>query len=80
MCLALMVRLSFTYNDHIMHELGREFDQRNVAIAVPLKAVKVAKSTPVEYDGEYLYPNKPNSRLSTKRAVMKLIKPMKSVG
>lgn len=40
-------RLSFTYNDHIMHELGREFDQRNVAIAVPLKAVKVAKKHPV---------------------------------
>ncbi|HFK8542275.1 TPA: DUF3748 domain-containing protein [Proteus mirabilis] len=46
-------RLSFTYNDHIMHELGREYDQRNVAIAVPLKAVKVAKRHPREYDGEY---------------------------
>ncbi|MBS6211235.1 MAG: DUF3748 domain-containing protein, partial [Proteus hauseri] len=46
-------RLSFTYNDHIMHELGGEYDQRNVAVAVPLKAVNVAKKHPREYDGEY---------------------------
>lgn len=46
-------RLSFTYNDHIMHELGSEYDQRNVAVAVPLKAVNVAKKHPREYDGEY---------------------------
>ena len=46
-------RLSFTYNDHIMHELGCEYDQRNVAVAVPLKAVNVAKKHPREYDGEY---------------------------
>lgn len=47
------LRLSFTYNDHIMHELGSEYDQRNVAVAVPLKAVNVAKKHPREYDGEY---------------------------
>lgn len=46
-------RLSFTYNDHIMHELGAQYDQRNVAIAVPLKAVTVSKAHPREYDGEY---------------------------
>ncbi|MEQ4924529.1 DUF3748 domain-containing protein [Proteus hauseri] len=46
-------RLSFTYNDHIMHELGAEYDQRNVAVAVPLKTVKVAKKHAREYDGEY---------------------------
>ncbi|WP_311750929.1 DUF3748 domain-containing protein [Proteus columbae] len=46
-------RLSFTYNDHIMHELGGEYDQRNVAVAVPLKAVNVTKKHPREYDGEY---------------------------
>lgn len=57
MCLALMVRLSFAYNDHIMHELGRGFDQRNVAIAVPLKVIKLRKSTPVSMTVNILYPN-----------------------
>ncbi|OAT30948.1 DUF3748 domain-containing protein [Proteus myxofaciens] len=46
-------RLSFTYNDHVMHELGAEHDQRNVAIAVPLKPVQVIKKHPREYDGDY---------------------------
>ncbi|WP_163464400.1 DUF3748 domain-containing protein, partial [Escherichia coli] len=33
--------LSFTYNDHVMHERDIRLDQRNVAIAVPIKAVNV---------------------------------------
>ncbi|SUB14181.1 Protein of uncharacterised function (DUF3748) [Pantoea agglomerans] len=28
-------RLSFTYNDHVMHELDSRLDLRNVGIAVP---------------------------------------------
>lgn len=37
-------RLSFTYNDHVMHELDISLDLRNVGIAVPLKAVKPENS------------------------------------
>ncbi|KMJ44576.1 DUF3748 domain-containing protein [Xenorhabdus khoisanae] len=46
-------RLSFTYNDHVMHELDPALDLRNVAVAVPLSAVISAKKHPREYDGNY---------------------------
>ncbi|PHM44903.1 biopolymer transporter Tol [Xenorhabdus mauleonii] len=46
-------RLSFTYNDHVMHELDPALDLRNVAVAVPLRAVASAKKHPREYDGSY---------------------------
>ncbi|QIE97904.1 DUF3748 domain-containing protein [Pantoea stewartii] len=46
-------RLSFTYNDHVMHELDISLDLRNVGIAVPLKAVKPEKQHPREYDGSH---------------------------
>ncbi|CDL85071.1 DUF3748 domain-containing protein [Xenorhabdus szentirmaii] len=46
-------RLSFTYNDHVMHELDPARDLRNVAVAVPLKPVISAKKHPREYDGSY---------------------------
>ncbi|BET95234.1 DUF3748 domain-containing protein [Xenorhabdus taiwanensis] len=46
-------RLSFTYNDHVMHELDPALDLRNVAVAVPLRAVMPAKKHPREYDGSY---------------------------
>lgn len=46
-------RLSFTYNDHLMHELGPEFDQRNVAIALPLHPVNVEVQHPREYSGSH---------------------------
>lgn len=46
-------RLSFTYNDHVMHQLGAQYDQRNVAVAIPLKPVIVDKQHPREYDGSY---------------------------
>ncbi|EMZ5448499.1 MULTISPECIES: DUF3748 domain-containing protein [Providencia] len=46
--------LSFTYNDHVMHERDIRLDQRNVAIAVPIKAVNVEpKGHQREYSGEY---------------------------
>lgn len=46
--------LSFTYNDHIMHELNEAWDQRNVAVAVPVGPVIIDnRSHPREYDGEY---------------------------
>ncbi|PHM64697.1 biopolymer transporter Tol [Xenorhabdus stockiae] len=46
-------RLSFTYNDHVMHELDPALDLRNVAVAVPLRTVISAKKHPREYDGRY---------------------------
>ncbi|KLU17317.1 MULTISPECIES: DUF3748 domain-containing protein [Xenorhabdus] len=46
-------RLSFTYNDHVMHELDPALDLRNVAVAVPLRAVMPAKKHSREYGGRY---------------------------
>ncbi|RAX10405.1 DUF3748 domain-containing protein [Photorhabdus bodei] len=46
-------RLSFTYNDHVMHELDPALDLRNIAVAVPLKSVESPKHHPREHDGSY---------------------------
>ena len=46
-------RLSFTYNDHVMHEWDRAEDLRNVGVAVPLHAVCPPKQHPREYDGSH---------------------------
>ncbi|AIX75399.1 DUF3748 domain-containing protein [Pantoea sp. PSNIH4] len=46
-------RLSFTYNDHVMHEWDTREDLRNVGVAVPLHAVCPAKQHPREYDGSH---------------------------
>lgn len=46
--------LSFTYNDHVMHEKNIQLDQRNVAVAVPVKGVSIEpKGHPREYNGDY---------------------------
>ncbi|TCT31019.1 uncharacterized protein DUF3748 [Providencia alcalifaciens] len=42
--------LSFTYNDHVLHELDLQLDQRNVAVAVPAGAVTVE---PIGHEREY---------------------------
>lgn len=46
-------RLSFTYNDHVLHQWDPAQDLRNVGIAVPLHPVSVAKQHPREYDGSH---------------------------
>ncbi|MGG6137721.1 DUF3748 domain-containing protein [Pantoea allii] len=46
-------RISFTYNDHVMHERDQRLDLRNVGIAVPLRSVKPEKQHPREYDGSH---------------------------
>lgn len=46
-------RLSFTYNDHVMHERDVQQDLRNVGIALPLRAVCPPKSHAREYDGSH---------------------------
>ncbi|CAI0921273.1 translocation protein TolB [Serratia entomophila] len=46
-------RLSFTYNDHVMHERDPALDLRNVGIAVPLQGVNPPKQHPREYDGSH---------------------------
>ncbi|MEM6161412.1 DUF3748 domain-containing protein [Erwinia sp. P6884] len=46
-------RLSFTYNDHVMHELDSKEDLRNVGVAVPLHPVCPPKQHPREYDGSH---------------------------
>ncbi|MED5526974.1 MAG: DUF3748 domain-containing protein [Pseudomonadota bacterium] len=46
-------RLSFTYNDHVMHERDPRDDLRNVGVAVPLQPVCPPKNHPREYDGSY---------------------------
>ncbi|MEZ3501546.1 DUF3748 domain-containing protein [Pantoea sp. KPR_PJ] len=46
-------RVSFTYNDHVMHEKNVSEDLRNVGIAVPLRAVTPALAHPREYSGSH---------------------------
>lgn len=46
-------RVSFTYNDHVMHEKDLKEDLRNVGVAVPLRAVAPVKQHPREYDGSH---------------------------
>ena len=46
-------RVSFTYNDHVMHEKDVREDLRNVGIAVPLRAVTPRKQHPREYSGSH---------------------------
>ncbi|QKJ85008.1 hypothetical protein PMPD1_0018 [Paramixta manurensis] len=46
-------RISFTYNDHVMHQRAIEEDLRNVGVAVPLGAVCPPKQHPREYDGSH---------------------------
>ncbi|ELV7527522.1 DUF3748 domain-containing protein [Edwardsiella ictaluri] len=46
-------RLSFTYNDHVMHEHCPERDQRNIGVALPMGAVRVKKQHSREYDGSH---------------------------
>ncbi|MBV4367535.1 DUF3748 domain-containing protein [Erwinia phyllosphaerae] len=46
-------RLSFTYNDHVMHELDSKEDLRNVGVAVPLHPVCPPLHHPREYAGSH---------------------------
>ncbi|CNH33758.1 protein YidR [Yersinia aldovae] len=46
-------RLSFTYNDHVLHERDPELDCRNVGVALPLHGVNPPKQHPREYDGSH---------------------------
>ena len=46
-------RVSFTYNDHVMHERDPKEDLRNVGIALPLRAVTPIKQHPREYSGSH---------------------------
>lgn len=46
-------RLSFTYNDHVMHEKDVRDDLRNVGVAVPLHPVCPPKHHPREYEGSH---------------------------
>lgn len=45
--------LSFTYNDHVMHERSLAEDLRNVGVAVPLRSVSVPQRHPREYNGSH---------------------------
>lgn len=44
-------RLSFTYNDHVMHELDPALDLRNVGVALGFHPVISPKHHPREYNG-----------------------------
>lgn len=46
-------RLSYTYNDHVMHEYDVREDLRNVGVAVPLHPVTPAMQHPREYEGSH---------------------------
>jgi len=46
-------RLSFTYNDHVMHELDPALDLRNVGVALASHQVISPKKHPREYDGSH---------------------------
>lgn len=46
-------RLSFTYNDHVMHERSQAEDQRNVGIALPDQRVEISPDHPREHSGSH---------------------------
>ena len=46
-------RLSFTYNDHVLHEHDPVLDLRNVGVALAGSPVTSAKQHPREYDGSH---------------------------
>ncbi|GAB7259430.1 DUF3748 domain-containing protein [Dickeya ananatis] len=46
-------RLSFTYNDHVLHERDPALDLRNVGVAVPLYRVDAPHRHPREHDGSH---------------------------
>ncbi|MCP5768165.1 DUF3748 domain-containing protein, partial [Klebsiella pneumoniae] len=45
--------VSFTYNDHVMHQLDPALDLRNVGVAAPFGPVNVQKQHPREYSGSH---------------------------
>ncbi|MBS2649391.1 DUF3748 domain-containing protein, partial [Salmonella enterica subsp. enterica serovar 1,4,[5],12:i:-] len=45
--------VSFTYNDHVLHERDPALDLRNVGVAVPYGPVTVPVQHPREYSGSY---------------------------
>ena len=45
--------VSFTYNDHVLHERDPSLDLRNVGVAVPYGPVKPAGQHPREYSGSH---------------------------
>lgn len=45
--------VSFTYNDHVMHEYDAQCDQRNVGVAVPFGPVIPPITHPREYSGSH---------------------------
>lgn len=46
-------RLSFTYNDHLMHEWHSAEDLRNVGVALAGHPIYISKAHPREYDGSH---------------------------
>ncbi|WOA53662.1 DUF3748 domain-containing protein [Dickeya solani] len=46
-------RLSFTYNDHVLHARDPALDLRNVGVAVPLHPVDAPHRHPREHDGSH---------------------------
>ena len=45
--------VSFTYNDHVLHERSPALDLRNVGVAVPYGPVTVSADHPREYSGSH---------------------------
>ncbi len=45
--------VSFTYNDHVLHELDAALDLRNVGVALPYGPVKPRGSHPRNYEGSF---------------------------
>lgn len=45
--------VSFTYNDHVLHERDPALDLRNVGVAAPYGPVTVPVQHPREYSGSY---------------------------
>lgn len=46
-------RVSFTYNDHVIHERDPALDLRNVGVAIPLGSVRSSTKHPREYHGSH---------------------------
>lgn len=72
--------VSFTYNDHVLHERDPALDLRNVGVAVPYGPVTPRGDHPRQYDGSHWCVLVSRTTPSPRRAATRLIAPMKRAG
>lgn len=72
--------VSFTYNDHVLHERDPALDLRNVGVAVPYGPVTVPVQHPREYSGSHWCVLVSRTTPAPRPAAMTLTAPMKRAG